>query len=385
MFFVLLTLAAVGHVVLWVALVNRLHAVGINRLVIHALTGLCGLGVAGIPLGVALVAYQGPSAVAALSGWLRGLAGAYVVACAVLGIVGSIRWWVLRSHSERQGVLTANHTTRFMPAGGVATLAAPGVPALLARLPFNQAHEIHVHEKQLVNPRMPAGHQGLRIAHLTDLHISGRITKAYFQNVVEQVNACEPHIVAVTGDLVERNHCLAWIPDTLGRLQAPGGVYYVLGNHDRHVDVQRLHTALADVGWQYVGGQWRQIVVQNVPLIVAGNELPWYKPAAELSACPPRAANGLPLRIVLSHSPDQFHWAQQHDVDLILAGHNHGGQVCLPLIGPILAPSRYGVRYAAGAFRAGNTVLHVSRGTSCLTPIRVNCPPEIAILTLQAG
>ena len=67
----------------------------------------------------------------------------------------------------------------------------------------------------------------------------------------------------------------------------------------------------------------------------------------------------------------------------MLAGHNHGGQVRLPFVGAILAPSRHGVRYAAGAFRSGNTVMHVSRGTSCLTPLRYNCPPEIALLILR--
>jgi predicted MPP superfamily phosphohydrolase len=69
----------------------------------------------------------------------------------------------------------------------------------------------------------------------------------------------------------------------------------------------------------------------------------------------------------------------------MLAGHSHGGQVCLPLFGPILAPCLNGVRYASGAFRAGKTVMHVSRGTSCLTPLRFNCPPEIALLVLRAG
>ena len=69
----------------------------------------------------------------------------------------------------------------------------------------------------------------------------------------------------------------------------------------------------------------------------------------------------------------------------MLAGHNHGGQVRLPLVGAILAPSLSGTRYACGTFRRGNTVLHVSRGTGSLTPFRWNCPPEIALLVLGLG
>jgi predicted MPP superfamily phosphohydrolase len=215
--------------------------------------------------------------------------------------------------------------------------------------------------------------------------MSGRITKAYFEQVVEQVNRCEPDMVAITGDLVERNACLSWIPDTFGRLRAAGGVYYVLGNHDRHVDVARLHGMMADAGVVHLGGTWRQTTVRGVSVVLAGNELPWYPPAADLSDCPPHDGDGLPVRIVLAHSPDQFGWAQKHEVDLILAGHNHGGQVNLPLVGAILAPSKHGVRYASGAFRAESTVMHVSRGTACLTPVRYNCPAEIAILVLQGG
>jgi hypothetical protein len=224
----------------------------------------------------------------------------------------------------------------------------------------------------------------MRIAHLSDLHMSGRICREYFEQVAEQVNRREPDLVAITGDLVERERCLEWIPQTLGRLRAPGGVYYVLGNHDRNVDAGRLHAALAAAGLIHLGGHWRRILLRDAPLLLAGNELPWFGPAAEMSDCPPRDSHGLPLRILLSHSPDQFGWAQERDFDLMLSGHNHGGQVRVPLLGAILAPSRHGVRYSAGAFRGGNTVMHVSRGTSCLTPLRYNCPPEIALLVLRA-
>jgi predicted MPP superfamily phosphohydrolase len=128
-----------------------------------------------------------------------------------------------------------------------------------------------------------------------------------------------------------------------------------------------------------------QATVQNTPLVLAGNEVPWYRPAADLRDSPAHDASGLPLRIVLAHSPDQFDWASANDVDLMLAGHLHGGQVRLPLLGAITSPSLHGVRYASGTFRSGNTVLHVSRGVSSLSPLRWNCPPEIALLTLRSA
>ena len=82
------------------------------------------------------------------------------------------------------------------------------------------------------------------------------------------------------------------------------------------------------------------------------------------------------------HTPDQFDWAVNHGVDLALAGHTHGGQVCFPLLGAVASPSLYGTRFAGGTFRQGDTVMHVTRGISGETPLRWNCPPEIAVLEL---
>ena len=210
-------------------------------------------------------------------------------------------------------------------------LTAPGVPTWLSRLPGNQVLNITVHEKQLAMPRLAAGHDGLRIVHLSDLHMSGRITKPYFETVVEKVNATQPDIIAITGDIVERNHCIDWIPGHARPAPRPGGVYYVLGNHDKKVDVNRLKQALADAGLIHVGGTCHQVTVRDTPLILAGNELPWFGPAADMSRLARRTTPpACRCASCLAHSPDQFAWAQANDVDLILAGHNHGGQICLP-------------------------------------------------------
>ena len=67
----------------------------------------------------------------------------------------------------------------------------------------------------------------------------------------------------------------------------------------------------------------------------------------------------------------------------MLAGHTHGGQICLPLIGPIVSPSWHGVKYAGGTFYNRPTLMHVSRGISGESPIRLNCRPELSRLVLQ--
>jgi predicted MPP superfamily phosphohydrolase len=120
-------------------------------------------------------------------------------------------------------------------------------------------------------------------------------------------------------------------------------------------------------------------------LLLAGNELPWHRPAAAMETAPPRGQDNSPVRVLLSHTPDQLEWARRWDFDLMLAGHTHGGQVRLPLIGPLFVPSRIEVRYSAGVFHEPPLVLHVTRGVSGKTPLRINCPPEIDKLTLRCG
>ncbi len=375
-------LAAVGHVVFWASIVNRLHGMGIERRWVDAATIACAAALAGLPLAVAasfwLQAQYGLR-LAATAGW------AYVGCSAVYGVFAVLHRLWITLHPERRGVVDSNHTTHVdMGKHDRAQLTAPGVPSLLARIPGNQVLDLQVHEKRIALPRMPEGRE-LRIVHVTDLHMSGRVAKEYFVEMVAAVNALEPDLILLTGDLVEREECMDWVPDTLGSLRAAAGVYYVLGNHDLRIDHRRLVRELSDLGLVHVGGSWRETNVRDTPIVIAGNELPWFGPAPNPAEFPRRDASGLPLRVLLAHAPDRFAWGCRHDFDLILAGHNHGGQVRLPMLGAILAPSLTGTRYASGAFCRGNSVLHVSRGTGSLAPIRWRCPPEIALLVLSAA
>jgi len=379
----LLAVGAVGHVVLWTTLVNRAHALGIARRWVNWLTLLCGIFMAAMPLVVAAVLI---GVVPRAPAWLAVLASravwCYVGICALICIAAGIQRWRWSRHPERCGTLLANHTS-VHECPCTESLTAPGIATWLSRLPGNEVLRISVQEKRIAIPRLLQDGPALRIVHLSDLHMSGRVKRAYFERVVDEVNKLMPDLVAITGDIIERDHCIDWIPATLGRLRAPAGVYYVFGNHDKYVDQGRLKSALADAGLVYLGGAVRQLTINNLTILVAGNELPWYEPAADMRSCPTHDPAGLPIRILLAHSPDQFRWAQANEIDLMLAGHLHGGQVRLPVLGAILAPAWSGVRYAAGVFTAGKTVMHVSRGTGSLTPVRYNCPPEIALLSLH--
>ncbi|HVT26707.1 MAG TPA: metallophosphoesterase, partial [Lacipirellulaceae bacterium] len=274
---VLLLLGAIGHTILWAAAVNRVHALGVHRRLVHAITLVCGLMLVLLPLvtgGVLLgrfpAARMSWATVATYGAWT------YVGLCTALCVFAACQRLYWRLHPERRGALVANHTSHICPADSSGPLAA-GVWAWVCHLPGNEVLHVCVHEKKVAIPRLAASHAPVRIAHLTDLHMSGRVGRAYFEQVVEEANACKADIVAVTGDIVERENCIDWIPATLARLRAEGGVYYVLGNHDQEVNVDRLNAALTDAGLVHLGGACHEANIRGTSFILAGNELPWFE------------------------------------------------------------------------------------------------------------
>jgi predicted MPP superfamily phosphohydrolase len=252
---------------------------------------------------------------------------------------------------------------------------------LLGKIPGNQILKIYAQHKTLHVANLPGDLDGLRLVHLSDLHMVGQFTPDFFALAVDHINQWQPDVVAVTGDLVDREDCIAWIPGTLGRLQSRFGVYAILGNHDqRLVDVARLRQALTDCGIEDIGGRCVVRRIRHTDVLLAGNEHPWFpRPAESVVCCPEQRF----YRILLAHSPDQFPWARAHQFDLMLAGHTHGGQIRFPVVGPVVCPSRFGVRYASGIFDVPPTLMHVSRGLSGVHPLRFNCPPEITLLELR--
>jgi predicted MPP superfamily phosphohydrolase len=228
---------------------------------------------------------------------------------------------------------------------------------------------------------LPEKLSGLKIAHLSDLHMTGQLGKEFYDCVVDLTNDWEPDVVVITGDILEKDRCLPWVLPTLGRLKAPEGKFFVLGNHEMRLrDVAPLRKLLAEANFRDLGSRAERVTIRGTECILAGSELPWFGKEPPLE---PRS--GAALRILLSHSPDQLAWARSHGFDVMLAGHTHGGQIRLPLVGALISPSWHGFRYAGGIYHEPPTLLHVSRGLAGIHPIRWNCPPELALLTLVAA
>ncbi|MGI9457043.1 MAG: metallophosphoesterase [Aeoliella sp.] len=385
---ILLPVAAwIGHVVLWVAIVSRTHAYAWPRLIVDALTVLCGLAM--VLLSVPLVRFSWPGPFPTSLAWIDGgsdlLATSYATACVGVAVAAVVHGVWRSCHSERRGALLARSASRLsIRDHKPRELLAAGMPRLLGTLPGNQTLAPIIVQKELAIPNLPPGFEGLRIVHLSDLHMSGRIGRAFYDAIVDATNELEADVIALTGDIVEKDSCLDWIDQSLSRLSARQAKLFVLGNHDLKSTPGEIRARMVDHGFEDVGGRWRQFDWPGGNCLACGNEMPWFPPTPDLSNSPLERAESDLFRLALIHTPDLFCWAQQNRFQLVLAGHNHGGQIRLPGLGAIVAPSKFGTRYASGVFATGQTVMHVSQGTSSLAPVRWNCPPELALLTLRA-
>ena len=407
--FVFLLLAA-GHAELQVAILNRLYAKPISERVLDWSGRIHHLLVFGVPLAMIWFAgLRGPGLL--VGGEWSELPTAWLVvfaACGVgtLGLVVSTIRWQLRRESR----LVENRESKTFDVAESMDESSVGDGGYLRTigLPGNEVFLIESNELTIRHPRLPHEWDGLTILHLSDLHFEGTVSKAWFRDVIQLAKLWKPDLVAFTGDLLDRQELVAWLPETLGQLEAPLGCHFVLGNHDWYHRPEETRRALTDLGWKDATTGAARLEAPSPPqdatlqsatspgeragvrgaenvsanptpnIIITGDERPWMGNAPNFGN--PTDSD---FRLLLSHSPDSLPWAKNNGVDLMLAGHVHGGQIVLPIIGPVYSPSRFGVKYATGVFWEPPTLLHVSRGVGAKQPIRYNCRPEMTLLTLR--
>jgi predicted MPP superfamily phosphohydrolase len=249
----------------------------------------------------------------------------------------------------------------------------------LLRLPGNESLRPRLERLTAEIPGLPAELDGLTLLHLTDLHLAPCYQREFFEAVMDAAAALEPDLVLLTGDVVEHPEAVAWIAPLLGRVRGRLGGFAIVGNHDFRHGERDVRRGIAAAGYDDVDGRWTTVEAGGTLIAIGGTSAPW-GPRLEPTGMPEAG-----LRIVLSHSPDQFPRVAAWDaVDLLLCGHNHGGQIRLPLIGPLLVPSVHSRRYDRGLFRRGRTLMYVGQGLGAKHPIRWNCPPELTRIELRS-
>lgn len=279
----------------------------------------------------------------------------------------------------------------FVKTAGLAGLGTIAVGVLAVESPHR--FEVNVHQRAVRGLR-----SDLRVAVLTDFHLGPNLGPADLSRWVQASNAVTPDLVCVVGDLVDQAYRgdLSEFAELLPDLRAPLGVYAVPGNHDRtrYRRFGVFEDAMAASGVRLLMNEGEQVRddlylagiddfrVGRPDLADALAHAPTRAPASQVTRDP------APATLLLSHNPDVIPELPDTDgggVDLLLAGHTHGGQVRLPGIGPLVTSSAYGARFADGWVPAPMPAF-VSRGLGVTgVPFRFACPAEIVVLDLVPG
>ena len=257
-------------------------------------------------------------------------------------------------------------------------------------------HELNVEEYTVHLPRLPEPFRGMRIAQIADIHYREYTESSFLRQVVDHVNALKPDLVVLVGDFVtfgplrwpsreaHKRFARRHMPECasiLSGIQCPLR-YATLGNHDMMVGGRYIYGDLVNQGLPVLRNSAVPLERDGRRLWLVGLGSACARDAAPERAIPASALREKEAMIVLAHEPDILPEVARYNADLMLSGHTHGGQVRIPFLPPAYLPE-YGKRYVEGWFRLGPTQLYVNRGIGAIgLPFRLNCPPEITLLTL---
>lgn len=241
--------------------------------------------------------------------------------------------------------------------------------------------------------RLPLGTEPIKVLHISDLHVE-RLTNREAR-VLELAREAKPDLIVISGDYVNLSYnrdpeTLRQVRQLLSQLSAPYGVFATLGSPP--VDLREtvvpifdgLNITLLRHGWQQVDlGDGRLLTVMGMD---CSHDLP--VDAGRLARLVAAAPDDAP-QLLVYHSPELMPEAIEHQIDLYVCGHTHGGQVRLPLLGPVFTSSQLGRRFVMGLYRYGRTTLYVSRGIGLeglsAPRVRFLCPPEMTLFTLMSN
>jgi predicted MPP superfamily phosphohydrolase len=239
-----------------------------------------------------------------------------------------------------------------------------------------ERHHLQLTRTPFPVPGLPEALRGLRLGVLTDFHRSQTVSHELVTAAVDMLMAERPDLIVLGGDYVTWRDPRYVHPaaEALARLSAPHGVIAILGNHD---DERETPAALAAKGFTVLKDARTRLTIRGEVIDFAGIRFWTYK-VADIAAV---LRGAVPHTILLAHSPKRLAEAIQLAVPAVISGHTHGGQIVLPGIGAIAARE---FPVIAGLEQRQGTTIFVSRGVGTVyVPVRINCPPEVAVLTLE--
>jgi predicted MPP superfamily phosphohydrolase len=244
------------------------------------------------------------------------------------------------------------------------------------------AENVQIRRHDIRLPDLPAAFDGFTILQLTDLHVD--LSAGAMRRVIELLPSITYDLCVLTGDYRGKTYG-PYEPALDGlaglRKHLSGPVYGVLGNHD----TIRMVPALEEMGIRMLLNETEMLERSDARIYLAGIDDAHYYRVDNIE----KAASQVPAAefgILLSHTPEIYRQAAHAGFKLLLSGHTHGGQICLPGEIPVTLDSALPRRLGAGAWRHRDMVGYTAVGVgSCVVPARLNCLPEITLHTLRAG
>ncbi len=265
---------------------------------------------------------------------------------------------------------------------GVIAIAADGV--------FIEPMRPTIVRKEIFLKRWPARMDGFNIALLSDFHYDPIFSIHPIQSAVEMVNRVRPDLVLLAGDFVtsplfgDRSRGLAGAEpcaQLLQKLQATNGLWAVMGNHDAIAGAPQVTAALRSAGVAVLSNAAVPIEHDSGRFWLAGVADVLSMRADLHSALQPIPTDE--AVILMAHEPDYADYVARHPVDLQLSGHSHGGQIRLPMIPPLYLPP-LGRKYVRGLYTIRELTLYTTIGVGTIElPVRLNCPPEVTLITVR--
>lgn len=242
---------------------------------------------------------------------------------------------------------------------------------------FDQS--IKLNEVEISSPKWPIHFDGLRIGHVGDFHLGDLMPIDRAIRAIDLIGSQEPDIVVCTGDVVDLH--LDWAEELLhamASIEAPLGTMLVLGNHDELDCARTLSSLAVNAGITLLRDTSCAIGYNGQTLHVAG--IDWAKSA---KACTQKVEKvcSVDTHLLLAHNPKAFKGASKLQIPLTLSGHTHGGQMAVRgRSGTNLAVTH---RYSAGVYERDHSRLFVTVGVGAWFPMRINCPAEVAVVTVR--
>ena len=290
------------------------------------------------------------------------------------------KYWI--SVEENHMHLSSVSRRKFLQTAGMLSLSSISLDS--PAYPFITSEEIDISHHSIRLKNLPDSFEGFKIVHLTDIHHSKFVSFNEVFRMVELANRQNADAVFLTGDYITwSKKFIAPVAEALRNLKARFGVFAILGNHDIRVDAHGITQALEKAQIKVLRNSSERIDLKGDSLWIAGVDEYSYG-QSDIA----KAIREVPLsqpRILLAHNPEIVSEAAGHQVDFVLAGHTHGGQIKIPFMRSLNVVTQPSQEFLEGFVRSGKTQMYISRGLGkVVIPVRIFCPPEIPVFYLQS-